>query len=96
MIGLSTNIVRVSRFVDRKFESKRGKGRGRRDILPARITQADGKELFVHPSSGICRQLPDIIDSTGTPNAFIVYHKKVMTYFISWFTIVIIDYSIVE
>jgi HrpA-like RNA helicase len=75
--GLSPNLARVSRYVDRGFESKRGKGRGRRDLLPARINQADGKEVFLHPSSKLCRHLSEVIDSTHSPNAFLMYHKKV-------------------
>lgn len=75
--GLSPNIARVSRYVDRGYEVKRGKGKGRRDLLPVRVNQADGKEVFVHPSSTLCRQLSDVIDSTQSPNAFLCYHKKV-------------------
>lgn len=67
----------MARYVDRNSESKRSKGRGRRERLPTRITQADGQELFIHPSSGLRRKMSDVIDDTRSPNAFIVYHKKV-------------------
>lgn len=69
-------MIRVSRFAERNGKNKNKLRRG--VILPVKAIQADGKEVFIHPASALCRRLPDVLTNSASPSAFIVFHKKVV------------------
>jgi HrpA-like RNA helicase len=76
--GLFPQIVRACRYLEKaKVDAK---GKGRQDMLPIHLLQADGKEVSLHPMSLCCRDLPSVFESrdgSRSREAYLVYYTKV-------------------
>lgn len=84
--GLSTQVVRVSRFEDQAQKSQRKSASSRGGQAPLHIMQGDGVEVHVHPSSLTHNYVKYLLEggqgsgqgqSQRSKDAYIVYHKKV-------------------
>lgn len=75
--GLFPQIMRVCRYTDKKNVGSKGKGR--QDLQPIHILQADETEAFIHPMSLTCKDLSRIFDHDEgkLKEAYLAYYKKV-------------------
>ena len=77
--GLTPQVVRVCRYDDKTHRD--GKGKGRQDLLPIKIIQADRTEVFIHPMSVAAKQklgsLLEAEDGSKLKESYLVYHTKV-------------------
>jgi hypothetical protein len=83
--GLSPNVVRLVRVAGEGGTKVTKRRQSKIKDAPIRMLQADGKEVSVHMSSLAHRHVALLmdqqLDSYGYNDAFIVYHKKVLSHF---------------